>query len=352
MSVLIYLLTISFTMSKTIEYACRDPNGNLVDWYLIMLFPTTASTQDKRLAYMYYDERTGPNQYYFDTQTFPPIRDTHEVDNMTPKDKVNYFFWNDNTSTESTRSAANPGKAHSKGGLVYDKATGYFLMHSLPSFPRRTIDNKFVDELPDNAGKYAQHFLCISTDLKNNLKIIDTLNIINPQLVITNGEEDNVQDNESVIKLIKNRSDLKLPPFAISKVESIGGKEFTFFSRSKNEEKLQFDFHIPKYYEDSFYVETWTKPKLIEPICDGNYKVMNIKNLQFGPYVYNNNQEHAKWSVATNKEITCFGDLNRTEQKTVRGGNVICIKDKKLASIMRNAITDADNCKPKLYFLE
>jgi deoxyribonuclease-2 len=352
MSVVLLLAVLTLAISKSIDYACRDPNNNIVDWYLIMLFPSTANHADNSLVYMFYDEKSGLNQYYFDIKTFPPIRDTHEVENSSAQSKVNYFFWNDDTSTEKKLTAAYKGKAHSKGGLVYNRESGYFLMHSLPRFPRRTADNKFVDEFPDNAGKFAQHFLCISTDFENNLKIIDTLNIINPQLIVKNGEEDNVSDNESVLKLIKNRSDPKLPPYAKSTIESVGKKEFTFFSRSKNEEHLQYDFHIPQHYGDNFYVETWTKPKLLDPICNGKYKIMNIKSLKFGLYAYNNNQEHAKWSVAEKKDISCFGDLNRTDQKTIRGGNVICISDKKLANIMRDAITDADQCNSKLAFLE
>lgn len=353
MSAFLLLLSLTLIISKPIDFACKDPNNNIVDWYLIMLLPSTAHPE-KKLVYLYYDEKTGSKQYDFDSKTFPPIRDTHTVDNLNPKDKVNYFFWNDDTSTEDKSSAASKTKAHSKGGLVYNKNTGYFLMHSLPRFPRRTADNKFVDELPDNAGIYAQHFLCISTNLDNNLKIVDTLNIINPQLIIKNGEEDNVTEEDSVSKLIKNKSDPKLEPFKITEITSNGKKKFTFFSRSKNEEKLQFDHHIPKFYEDDFYVETWSKPKLLDPICDGLYKVMNVKSLKFGDIAYTNTQEHAKWSVSAKKEIVCFGDLNRTDQVTVRGGSVVCIKDKKLAKIMRNAITDSDECKVDkfLFFLE
>jgi deoxyribonuclease-2 len=316
-----------------------------------MLLPCN-SHKDCKLTYLYYDEKTGPNQYLFDTQTFPPIRDTHEIDGLNPKDKVNYFFWNDDTSTEEELSSAGPGKAHSKGGLVYNKDSGYYLMHSLPRFPRRTIDNQLVDELPDNAGIYAQHFLCITTDLANNLKIVDTLNIINPQIILKNGDEDNVGNNESVMKLIKNRSDAKLPSFDIFHINSIGKKKFTFFPRSKFEERLQFDFHIPNFYEDHFYVETWSKPKLLNSICDRLFNVMNVRALKFGDHEYANVYEHAKWSVAVNKDIACFGDLNRTEQKTARGGNVICVKDKKLANLMRNAITEHDKCKPRFLFLE
>jgi deoxyribonuclease-2 len=348
MSVLILLLCIIQIFSKPVNFACRDPNNSIVDWYVIMLLPTSAHPE-KKLVYMYYDEKTGPNQYEFDAKTFPPIRDTQEVDDMTPKNKVNFFFWNDDTSTEDKSSSAYPGKAHSKGALVYNKDSGYFLMHSLPRFPRRTAENKFVYELPDNAGIYAQHFLCISTDLENNLKIVDTLNIINPQLIIKNGEEDNVSENESVTKLIKNRSDPELDHFKVTVVKSIGNRNFIFFSRSKNEEKLQFDHHIPKFYEDDFYIETWTKPSLLEPICDGLYKAFNVKSLKFGNISYTNSKEHAKWSVAAKKDISCFGDLNRTKQVTVRGGNVVCIKDKKLAKLMRNAITDSEDCEVKKF---
>lgn len=193
---------------------------------------------------------------------------------------------------------------NSKRGLVYDKTSGYFLLHSLPRFPRRTSSNKFIDELPDNAGIYGQHFLCMTTNLENNNKIIKTLNIINPQLVISNGEGDNVgYETDEVLKLVKNKFDKNLPPQLTNSIKTISGKEFIFFSRSRNEESLQYDTLIPEYFKDDFFVETWTKPKMLDSICKGPYEIRNVKKLKFDKWEYISTQEHSIWAVSVTKDV-------------------------------------------------
>ena len=97
------------------------------------------------------------------------------------------------------------GGGHSKGSLVYDKSGGSFLLHSLPRFPTRLIGNKVLTKLPNNAGRYGQHFLCISVNKINAEKIVQLLNYINVFInKSVNKDRVNLYSNNWVINLIQN----------------------------------------------------------------------------------------------------------------------------------------------------
>lgn len=281
-----------FSASKKAKSkVCLSPEKTEVDWFVIFLFPET-SNKSAKLSYGYFDNNSSKLSYYtYDEATFPGISVIEEYSQA----KTNYFFWNDDTSTEDEKSSSSSGKAHSKGGLIFDKDTGVLISHSLPRFPRRTEDNTIVGSLPSNAGIYGQTFICISLDKPNSLKVVETLNIINPPLVL-NVEKDLIESpsNSLVEKLIKNRQDNKLPSKQVTEVLSKAGSKFEIFSKGRNLEELPWDEHIPEYYKDGIYVETWTKPQMIPSTCDKTYNVVNVSDLKFGKFVYDKNQEHSK----------------------------------------------------------
>ena len=327
---------------------CVNPEGKEVDWFVAFLYPST-SNKKANLSYGYFDNTTTSLKYYeYSDATFPGIKVimTFEQENS------NYFIWNDDATTDGGEKASTSGKAHSKGGLIFDKTSGVLFSHSLPRFPRRTEDNKVLASFPTNAGIYGQTFICISMNKENSLKVVETLNIIVPPLLL-NVESDMLQSpgNADVLKLIKNRLDSKLPLTKITEIQSKGGASFQIFSKSKNEESLPYDEQIPKFYKDGLYVETWTKPKQEASECSGEYMIINVSELNFGEFSYDKNQEHSKWAVGIKKDVCCFGDLNRCASQRKRGGNVICFINKKLADIMRGAIKTVESC-PKLNFLE
>lgn len=349
--ILLGLSFISMTSSKSGDKTCLDVNGKEVDWFVIFLYPTTSSPSDT-LSYGYYDVNSKDIEFYeYDDKTFPgiPLMMSYKDDKSS-----NYFFWNDDASTETEEKSGGSGKAHSKGGLIFNKNSGFLLSHSLPRFPRRNDKNEIEPSFPSNAGIYGQTFICLSMNYENTLKVVETLNIINPPLLL-NVDTDvlNSPGNPEVVKLIKNKQDKNSPDSKITEVQTKKGNSFYIFSKSRNEPTLPWDEQIPKFYKDGFYVETWTKPKLEDNICTGNLKVINVAELKFSNFSYNRNQEHSKWGVAMTKDVCCIGDLNRTDSQKKRGGNVICFTNSKLADIMRKGIVSKDSCgKSKLSFLE
>jgi hypothetical protein len=123
-------------------------------------------------------------------------------------------------------------------------------------------------------------------------------------------------------------------------------KHFSIFAKSKITNELPWDEVIPTHYTDSFFVETWTRPAMMDNICEGKYKVFNVLKCKFGEYEYENGNEHGKWAVSKTKDVVCFGDLNRTESQLTRGGFVTCFNHKSLSAHMRDdVITSYTPCK-------
>ena len=125
---------------------------------------------------------------------------------------------------------------------------------------------------------------------------------------------------------------------------SIKGIKFTVFSKSPSFNVIPFDYRLRDYYQDHFYVRTWTRPKLASPICE-KYQIRNILKLNFlGKFMFKETYEHSKWAVSAKKNIACFGDLNHSVSQSKRGGNIVCFNNKNVADFLKNAIISKDKC--------
>lgn len=352
--ILIFLNIISNSNSYKEQLKCKDYQGNYVDWYVVFLFPNSTHPQ-KKLSYAYYDSSLQDLKYFdYKEEEFPPNKVTeYAINAIASSDSVNYFFWNDDKTCkddEESKSASS-SKAHAKGSLIMDSQNSVFLLHSLPRFPTRMLSGDVLREMPSNAGSYGQHFICISTNENTGYKLAEILNYIN----ISNNrgvskDMVNLTPNPWISKLITNKLNSSYPWFGTEKIESLAGEEFTIFYKNYKHTVIPFDSTLRQYYQDDFYVRSWTRPEIAPKICDfTEYSIMNVLNVKFGNFQYVEGAEHSKWAVSKNKNICCFSDINHTESQAKRGGSIFCFVNEKLAKIMRNAIIEADTCpeKPK-----
>ena len=339
---LLFLITlISFTTSSK---KCLDPNGNAVDWYAVFLFPENSSS-DNTLSYGYFDSSSSSMKYHtYSESTFPPTRITKMA---LSSSSTNYFFWNDDLTCkdDSESRSASSSRAHAKGSLVYDSSSGAFLLHSLPRFPTCTKSGSILTELPDNAGVYGQHFLCISVSTSTANKLAELLNYIN----ISNNhsvksDKVNSSANKWVTKLISNTFDSSYPTNYDTTINSIGGTAFRFFGKNYKHQVIPYDTTLRSAYSDSFYVRTWTRPSYAPSLCD-SHDLLNVLDVSYNnKWKFTKTKEHSKWAVAASKNIACFGDVNHVESQSKRGGNIVCFQNAGLANAMRKAIVNHDTC--------
>ena len=341
---LLSLLTFTSPSKK-----CMDPNGNAVDWYAVFLFPENSSS-DNTLSYGYFDSSSSSMKYYtYSESTFPPTRITQMA---LSSSSTNYFFWNDDLTCkdDSESRSASSTRAHAKGSLVYDSSSGAFLLHSLPRFPTCLTSGSVLTELPDNAGIYGQHFLCISVTTSTANKLAELLNYINvSNNHSVNSDNVNSSANQWVTKLIDNKFDSSYPTNYDTTIYSINGTPFRFFGKNYKYEVIPYDTTLRSAYGDSFYVRTWTRPSYAPSLCD-SYQLLNVLDVSYnGKWAFTKTKEHSKWAVAANKGVACFGDVNHVESQAKRGGNIVCLEHSGLASAMRNAIVNHDSCSNDAY---
>lgn len=88
--------------------------------------------------------------------------------------------------------------------------------------------------------------------------------------------------------------------------------------------------------------ETWGRP-IEKPWCRAGLQVLNAVNLNLGGVGWNEQDDHAKWVVASSL-YGCFGDMNRMDSQWKRGGSFFCLTDSTLAAAVRSLIISHDSC--------
>ena len=329
-----------FSIACTTNKVCRDPNGEEVDWYVIFFMPASASS-DGKIHYAYFDPYIDDLEFYeYSEENFPPTQITRYA--IEGGKNFNYFFWNDDKTLKGGDSSnAASTKAHAKGSLVYDEDNGAFLLHSLPRFPTRDLDNEILTELPSNGGSYGQTFLCITVDKKNAEQIAKLLSCINVSInKSVDYDRVNKNPNTWINALINNKMDTSCSIQHTVKIKSQEGEIFTFFGKNFKNKIIPYDTTLRQEYNDDFYVRTWSRPALAPSFYDDedDYFLVNVINIKIGEYGYSVTKEHSKWAITNDKNIVCFSDLNHTESQKERGGHIVCFDNEILHSIMIEAI--------------
>jgi len=322
---------------------CFKPNSDeLVDWYFIFLMT------DDFNKYVYVDNTMEkPTVLDLDftkgnlSDSFPPLKAAKNLNYR----YNNYIVWNDDVITEGEDSFSTV--AHSKGFLGYDTDGAAIIIHSLPRFPWVNLDGKFIAEFPSNQGIYAQTFACISLDHANLYKVLDIMSEYRPGIQKFNTK--NAADskaNELVTALTQRRRTTRREKENASikfhKVNSALGHEVTLFTKPHYLYELPWDRHIPEYFEEDFFVGTWTRPNLLPNICDNEYKTINMVSYNFYGMEFKNSNDHSKWAFSNS--VLCVGDLNRTESQYKRAGSVICMRNPVVSSAAQNYATGFEDC--------
>lgn len=370
---------------------CTNPSGELVSWYIIY------SLQNHYNTFVYIDN-TLSNFKNFNAEKipFPPLL---LVKGINKREKYNYAIWNDDMLNPNT--SRKSFGAHSKGIFAHDHEKSSLLIHSLPRFPVLKNDGKtLIEDMPENEGKFAQTFLCINMDnreavqilnkmdylslgiqtsfvnlyksfkrqlyyesalisennilFKSDLSILDKtiyneimldkLNLISKKKKAYNSVSDVVR---ALLELVNGAATSKERNEFTLNIKSDDDSSFVYFGKPRdNKYNLPYEEIIPNYFKDNLFVGTWTRPRLLDPICDKKYRVTNIYEYNIlSKYRYSNNQDHSKWAVTEKDIAICIGDLNRTESQLSRGGAVMCLKNKLVSKQVKQFIIGSDICK-------
>jgi deoxyribonuclease-2 len=352
-SLIALLSSISSKSAKSLTNSCLSPEGKSVDWSIIYTLPKSSTGDVKKFIYID-DTLKEFKPYEAVEEEFPPLKIALELNNN--KEHNSYLIWNDDPTNGDDKPKYDESFAHSKGLLSFDSERAVYIIHSLPRFPFRDHNGKILNKFSSNYGIYGQTFFCMSLDNSQVDNILDILLSIKPQVLLhsVSAQHQKIKElNRKIQNLIDMKHNLKLSK--VIPIKTIGGLEVKVFVENEHG-NLPWDSAIPQYYEDSFYVETWTRPSLLPNICDKNgvFNMVEIKMLNFS---FRNTDDHSKWGVSVNKNILCFGDLNRTNRSSGhidRLGSVACFEHE-VSLLAKNFIRDYERCDGKdhdLKFLE
>lgn len=365
----IFLLNSNFCTAKSQEHlqketekfipTCISPENKPVDWFVIYLFPK--DKKNKLISYAYIDAHLSDFKVYSidDTATvFPPIRITLGLNSS----KANFMIWNDDPkNADEPAPKYSESYAHSKGILAYSDISSVYVIHSLPRFPLRK-QMIIQRELPGNSGSYAQTFFCSTLPLDQASSVLSSLSILNINVILHGFSAEEEKEQSELYKAIEVIVGKKKGPFTkyeskTSQIKTSDGLKIDLFAKTKSDKTLPWDAPIPEKYKASFFVETWTRPELLPVICTTkNQYTLNIVEVIIKNISFKNTEDHSKWGVSEKEDVICYGDLNRTESQKHRAGTIACFRNKKVSGLVRNFITNYQQCEEiiqkSLQFLE
>lgn len=257
---------------------------------------------------------------------------------------VSFAMWNDEPPVGYATEAPN---AHSKGLLAFTSSGGFWLTHSLPKFPSKSLSTGpgLWTAASDDNG---QSFLCITLSREEIRKLspvfrINRVSVYNSKFV---GDETSLADVQAWA--VEHDWD-KATMTTRVRIQSKGGQAFTVYGKNPSWGKgkdLYSDLVAPDTGE--LLMEGWRRGVgAWRPAC-GKDKVLDVMSVSLPGMDWNVMEDHSKWAVAQSGTAFCVGDINRMKGQDMRGGGTVCIRDASFAGQMRKVIDSTDKCSGDL----
>jgi deoxyribonuclease-2 len=263
--------------------SCLDESGQPVDYWVALKVPLGSnyfvytSANDGSFALSPYNLSQSTQGCIMQTvqQIYNFNNETHPVD---------YGAYND--APPPPIAAASSVYAHSKGIIMTNATTGFWLIHSVPEWPNTIAQGPAP--LPDFT--YGQSFMCVTVTASTMDLIAQQLMINRPKIYDRVRSQAFYNTLPNVDKLLKNQY-TKDPNNSTTNWKSLNGKPFTQFAKSGPycKRDLWDDFVAP-YFHNAINVETWRNGAggRISSICGANgmknspYDVMEVQSVKLG----------------------------------------------------------------------
>ncbi|XP_050537440.1 cell-death-related nuclease 7 isoform X2 [Daktulosphaira vitifoliae] len=264
-------------------------------------------------------------------------------------DTLMWLVYND----EPTNGPTSEILGHTKGIVVGNKDSGYWLVHSVPKFPQLPYQNNSYT-YPKTGIRYGQSFLCLSMQ-PQDLNNVGNQIINNEALVYGSHFGSHLQSiypqlyNASIAHNVpsNNRDPVKLAYF-----NTINGFKVLSISKNRHFGKDLYEDLVTNIAHSNLYTETWLNSKdRFNSSCSNKFKTMNIKsivmqNIKGIKIWYKSSKDHSKWAISENSSnsLTCIGDINRAHDQTQRGGGTVCIDSLSIWKQFQKLILDIEKC--------
>ncbi|CAI5445620.1 unnamed protein product [Caenorhabditis angaria] len=338
---------------------CLDNSGKPVDWYIFYKLPHLWDHPESvpisnGTGFLYMD----PNQKTWklmengmDAQQNNAVYSTLEQ-YYGNSDNSSYFSYMYNDEwPDSTIWSNNSG--HAKGVVMFDKSSGFWLIHSIPKFPS-VVEFRY----PSNAHWYGQMGLCLSLGFNSLADVAQQLFFYNTFTYQFN-LPDYFANSVPLLTRLQKGDYQQSPPYTNSKIfKTLGGQSFRHFAKTGSWGKDLYSDYVMGELRTSIKVETWDHESGTETnlpsVCSQNAH-MSTLNAAYIRLPFNINyktyEDHSKFVVAFSDQnrlpavpYVCIGDINRQSHQLHRGGGTMCIYEQDIYQQYANIISETVPC--------
>lgn len=373
MLTLFYIITVLILCNVTNadrnnNLQCKDESNVAVDWYVLYKLPKVQTSSNPLIregyAYVYITNATVESGWRLSAKSIDsndsiPGITLAPLYNRSSEDDALWNLYNDSPPNASY--VWNHG--HTKGVVMVNSDQGFWLIHSVPSFPPvpragvqtrpLNLENVTIEgaySYPDSGTFYGQSFLCVSLGG-------DQFNIVGEQLmyneigVYAKNIPDILGNRYPALKNATNQKRIKQPPYNHKAlITTLGSLELTSFAKSgKWGKDLYGDFVAPQLQSD-LDVQSWLNGRGKLPTTCHRRKIYNVRTLKIDAanVDFPSSRDHSKWAITVQTKSanhwTCIGDINRADTQYSRGGGAVCFKDDHLWRHYRDVVNDVEPC--------
>ncbi|XP_058795768.1 plancitoxin-1 [Phymastichus coffea] len=375
-------ITIIFinNISSASSLQCKGENNQDVDWYILYKIPKILNSSDplirEGVAYLYMDSESFTNGWTLSHQditsnnsipayTLAPLYKDRDANNLI------WLLYNDQPPNQP----ATLNNGHTKGAIIANEKSGFWLIHSVPNFPpqpntgekvqsvrsSKSEDDKDVEKsnvvvptggyaYPSSGKQNGQSFLCISTnDL--NFDIIGKQLMYNQIIVYRRNIPENLSNKYSILAKAAQQTHVKKAPFNNKEsIYSTSRMEFMTFAKSSKWGKDLYDDFVAPQLGIDMYAETWLNGRGRLPSECNHTRVLNVHSISLteAKVHFKSSHDHSKWAVAIDGKQkatwVCVGDINRAKTQFDRGGGTVCFNSPEVWKNYKNSIDDVEPC--------
>ena len=241
-----------------------------------------------------------------------------------PVNQYAYALYNDETPDGKTSSS----HAHSKGVVLFDGTSGFWLVHSFPKWPA------FPTYAGLSSDTYGQSFFCMSFRASELEKIAAIQALQGPLVYASGVSQDLVGRFPAFETWIADEHKQCAANKATTNLTSVRGRTFTHYGKSAACACDLWEDVVAPGVGAGLRVESWQNGPIdlkMPTFCPPKYAyaVQNISEIVMADGTsWRETQDHSKWGVSTKAGRTaCVGDINRQTSQAKRGGGAVCFTD-------------------------
>ncbi|XP_005923471.1 deoxyribonuclease-2-beta [Haplochromis burtoni] len=329
------------------DISCRNEEGEAVDWFIVYKLP----------KYRIDDIGSGVEYMYLDSskEGWEMSKYTINSSQGAITNTLNQLYmgkeYKSNTSVYALYNDAPPDLkyiqkyGHTKGALLFDRAQGFWLSHSIPHFPSFPEKGYIY---PSSGKVNGQTALCATYQYQQFLHIAKQLVYLYPRFYNCSVPAAFSADLPQLAQLCADSKPQLSSNKRMEQLFSAGGEKFVSFAKSENFVDDIYTGWVAQELGADLLVESWQRQGHDLPSnCSLAKHTMNIKKIQLPRSIlFYSHYDHSKWCVSRlyEDQVTCLGDLNREMGQLWRGGGLICSSNPLIYKAFRQVVDWYSQC--------